>query len=190
MRVPVLAVLTALSMLTPPAPAQLPAVAPSGAGVLEPPGPLATGPLLRRDTPVRLMVMREVTTKTAHVGDRFPLHVDEPILVEGTVVVPAGTPAWGEVLSASESGAIGKSGKMTTRLLYIDLPTRRIDLRGEEKSAGTPGAGATVYATVSLALLGAGPLGLLTRGTNAKLKAGEIVTGYVATDQVFGGPRQ
>jgi hypothetical protein len=32
------------------------------------------------------------------------------------------------------------------------------------------------------ALMRAGPLGLLTRGTNAKLKAGDILIGYVAAD--------
>jgi hypothetical protein len=75
---------------------------------------------------------------------------------------------------------VGKSGKLSARLLYIELPDRKIALRGDMMEAGTRGGVTTAAATVGFALMGAGPLGLLTRGTNAKLKAGDILIGYFA----------
>jgi hypothetical protein len=128
------------------------------------------------------MVMREVTTKTARAGDRFPLRVDQDVVVNGTVLIPAGKNAYGEVVSTSESGIVGKSGKLAVRLLYIEMPTSKIAVQGDIQEAGPGGAGTTVAATALLALAGGGPLGLLARGTNAKLKAGDILTARVADD--------
>jgi hypothetical protein len=136
--------------------------------------------LVERNALVRLMVVNEVSTKAARPGDRFVLRVDEDLEIGGVKVVPVGTKAWGEVLSAEESGVVGKAGKLTARLLYIDLPNGRLPIRGEQADRGPGGTGATV-----LAVVGLGVFGLFTRGTNAKLKAGEIFNGYVAEDMIF-----
>ena len=73
------------------------------------------------DTMIRLMVLNEVSTKIAKAGDRFPLRVDEDVIVNGVTVIPVGAKAWGEVLSAEESGVVGKSGKLGAKLLYVEL---------------------------------------------------------------------
>jgi hypothetical protein len=156
--------------------------APAQQPVVAPPSPEAAAPAL--DKAVRLMVMREVTTRTARPGDRFRMQVDQDVVVDGVKIIPAGTQAWGEVVSAETSGLVGKSGKLSARLLYIELPDRKIVLRGDMMEAGTRGGVTTAAATVGFALMGAGPLGLLTRGTNAKLKAGDILIGYVAADTI------
>ncbi|SDD61023.1 hypothetical protein SAMN05444678_11730 [Sphingomonas sp. YR710] len=126
------------------------------------------------------MVVNEVSTKVARAGDRFVLRVDEDLEIGGIKIVPVGAKAWGEVLGAEESGAVGKAGKLTARLLYVDLPDGRLPLRGEQADSGPGGTGATV-----LAVVGLGVFGLFTRGTNAKLKAGQIFNGYVAEDMIF-----
>lgn len=136
--------------------------------------------LVERDTVVRLMVVNEVSTKVARPGDRFILRVDEDLDVGGVKVVPVGAKAWGEVLGAEESGAVGKAGSLTARLLYVDLPNGRLPIRGEQADRGPGGTGATVLAVAAL-----GIFGLFTRGTNAKLKAGQIFNGYVAEDMIF-----
>lgn len=136
--------------------------------------------LLTRDTLIALMVVNEVTTKTAKVGDRFLLRVNEKVVVNGTTVIPIGAKAWGEVVSAESSGVVGKSGKLSARLLYIELPHGHLAIRGDNRSAGAGGTAETV-----MGVIGIGILGLLTRGNNAKLKAGEILIGYPADDQLF-----
>jgi hypothetical protein len=124
--------------------------------------------------PVRLMVMDEVTSRTAHVGERFKLRVDADVNVGAVRVMPTGTTAWGEITLLEKNGAVGKSGNISARLLYIDLPSGPIPLRSDQSGRGDQNT-----ADVVLAVFGFGLLGLFNRGNNAKLKAGDIFTGYI-----------
>lgn len=135
-----------------------------------------------RDTPVRLMVLTEVSTKDHDPGHRFRLRVNDPVIVNGREVIPVGAIAWGELLSAEKSGNVGKSGKLSARLLHIDHDGREIALDGAAQSEGKSGKGETI-----LGVLAAGPLGLFAKGNNAKLKAGEKMTAFIAEDVIFGG---
>lgn len=145
-----------------------------------PPSPIGapgTAPvILPRDTPVELMAPSEVTTADAVPGEVFKLRVNKPLIVSGRVVVPVGTPAFGQVVSAVDSGGLGKSGRMTARLVAIRLGATEIPLEGEMSAKGT-GAG-----SAGVAVLFTGIVGLFHRGNNAKIKAGEILAGYVARD--------
>lgn len=127
-------------------------------------------------TPVRLMNLREVTSRTAVVGQKFKLRVNEPVYMNGKPVIPVGATAWGEVTSFDTNGAVGKGGKLGIRIVYVDLPEGRLPLTGDanQKGAGN-GAG------VAMAVVGFGLLGLFTAGDSARLKGGEQVTAYVGT---------
>ncbi|MEL7219605.1 MAG: hypothetical protein AAGK01_14405, partial [Pseudomonadota bacterium] len=142
--------------------------------VLPPPPP---EPDIPRDTPVRLMVLNEVSTKEHKVGHKFKLRVDAPVLVDGNEVVPVGAIAWGELLSAEKSGNIGKSGKLSARLLYLDLDGREIPIDGDTEADGKSGKGETI-----LGVLSVGVFGLFAKGNNAKLKAGEKMTAFISED--------
>ncbi len=134
-------------------------------------------PDIPRDTPIRLMVLNEVSTKDHDPGHRFKLRVDKPVLIDGNEVIPVGTIAWGELLTAKKSGNVGKSGKLSARLLYVDLDGREIPIDGETTADGKSGKGETI-----LGVLSVGVLGLFAKGNNAKLKAGERITAFVAED--------
>jgi hypothetical protein len=136
--------------------------------------------VVEQDTLIRLMVLNEVSTRTAKPGDRFVLRVDEPVVVDGVTIVPVGAKAWGEVLSAESSGAVGKAGSLSARLLHLDLGGERIPISGENQSAGERGS-----TQLALGVLALGPLALLSRVNNAKLKAGEIFSAYFADDMLF-----
>lgn len=132
---------------------------------------------LPRGTPVELMVVQEVTTKSHGAGHRFRLRVHRPVEVEGRVLVPAGAIAWGEVLEAEGSGVAGKGGTLAARLLYLEAGGARVPLAGEAAHEGRDGTAETVLGVVGLGLLG-----LLARGNNAKLKAGEVLEAVVEED--------
>jgi hypothetical protein len=136
--------------------------------------------LVQRDTPIRLMVLNEVSTRTAKPGDKFVLRVDEPVIVEGVTIVPAGAKAWGEVLAAEQSGHAGKAGRISARLLSVEAGGRQVPISGESKARGESGAN-----QVALSALALGPFALLARGNNAKLKAGEIFSAYLDADMLF-----
>ena len=130
-----------------------------------------------RDTPVRLMVLNEVSTKDHGVGHKFKLRVNEPVVIDGIERIPVGAMAWGEVLDAEKSGNVGKSGKISARLLHIDLDGREIPIDGETQSEGRSGKGEAILGVLSL-----GVFGLFAKGNNAKLKAGEMMTAFIADD--------
>lgn len=132
-------------------------------------------PRLAPGTPLRLMVTKEVDSRTARAGDRFRLRVNEPVVVDGATVVPVGADAWAEVTYVDGTGAVGNKGRLTARLLYVDLPGGPLPITGEQ---AVEGKGNT--AGVAIAMVGFGLLGLLTKGGNAHFKAGDILTGYVA----------
>lgn len=138
--------------------------------------------VIPQDTPVELLAPSEVSTATATAGLVFKLRVNKPIEVDGKVVVPIGTPAFGQVVSATDSGGLGKSGRMTAKLLSIRLNGTEIPLQGDVSAKGT-GAG-----SAGVAVLFTGVAGLFHRGNNAKIKAGEIIAGYVAADTVVALP--
>ncbi|MBW8295127.1 hypothetical protein [Sphingopyxis sp.] len=133
--------------------------------------------LLRRDTPIHFMVINEVTTKTHRAGHRFKLRVDKPVIVDGDVVIAVGATGWGEVTAATGSGNIGKSGKLQAKLLYVESRGLQIPINGTNAAKGAGGGGET-----ALGILALGPLGLFAKGNNAKIKAGELMTGFVEQD--------
>jgi hypothetical protein len=133
---------------------------------------------LPRDTPVELIATREVSTADAKPGTPIKLQVRRPVLIGDRAVIPAGTPAWGEVVTATDAGGLGKSGKMTARLKHIQLGEVAIPIDGEISSKGRAGS-------VAGAVLTGGLVGLFHRGNNAKIKAGEIVSSFVAEDIVL-----
>ena len=139
--------------------------------------------ILPKGTMVRLMVTKEVNSRDNHAGDRFVLRVDEDIRVGGVTVVPMGARGYGEVVDSEGSGAVGRSGKLNARLLYLDLNGRHIELDGDRHSAGSGGTGQVVGGVVAF-----GVFGLLMKGNNASLKAGEILNGYTLADAEFDVP--
>ncbi|SCW76056.1 hypothetical protein SAMN02927924_02656 [Sphingobium faniae] len=126
-------------------------------------------------TDVELMVVREVNSRSARAGDQFRLRVNAPVVLDGATVIPVGSSAWGEVISAKGTGAAGGKGQLSLHLLHVDTawgPVRLAGTQGAEGDANTGG--------VILGVLGFGLLGLLNKGGNATFKAGDIIHGYIA----------
>jgi len=139
--------------------------------------------VLPKGTMVRLMVTKEVNSRDNHPGDRFVLRVDEDVQVEGVTLIPTGAKAWGELIGAEGTGGVGKSGKINARLLYVEAGSTKIDLEGRRQSTGSGGTGQVVASVIAF-----GPFGLLMKGNNASLKAGEILNGYTLADTPFERP--
>jgi hypothetical protein len=139
--------------------------------------------LLPKGTMLRLMVLREVNSRDHKAGHKFVLRVDEDVVIDGKTVIPTGAKAWGEVTAAEGTGSVGKSGRLSARLLYVEAGGKQIPLDGDRSSKGPDSTAQVVGAVVGL-----GIFGLLTKGSNATLKAGEIINGYTAEDASFDPP--
>lgn len=133
--------------------------------------------VLRQGTPISLKNRFELNTKGVAAGQRFEVDVSEDVKVGDVVVIPAGTHGVGEVTRAEKNGHFGKSGKLDTRILYIDLNGQHIEMDGQANDKGKSGTVGTVAAIV-----GFGVLGIFVHGTSAKLEAGAPMTAYVHSD--------
>ena len=172
---------TAQTITAPPQPA---AIAPQ-AGVIFAAPPAASPPIataarvihIPEGTPVKIRFEETITSKTAKAGDEFAVSLDEPIQLDNGVVIPATFKGVGEVMSAERHGFVGKAGQLNVQLDYIKVGDKRLHLRSHQGGEGKGSLGAAVALTVLF-----GPLGLLARGADITIPAGQKVTAYVETD--------
>jgi hypothetical protein len=159
------------------APGVAPAVAPPAVAVV--PAPAPTTAVLRAGTPITLRILEEVTTKEkrARVGQRVVMEVAAPLEINGVTVIPAGTPAWGEVTSVRNKGMWGKSGHLEARALYLRLNGRQIRLSGTFDDKGVTGTAGVVAALAVVPVAG-----FFVTGTSAVLPVGGEVGGFIDED--------
>jgi hypothetical protein len=125
-------------------------------------------------TEVQLRLLDKLVSGTATEGQRFNLELDEPLTIDGRVVVPAGAKAVGTVVSSKKKGFMGKGGELNVLVDYMLVNDQRVRLRAAKSSEGADKVGTTVALTVLF-----GPLGLLKRGHNIELNPGQIIPAYV-----------
>ena len=142
--------------------------------------PATTNAVLRTGTEVPLQLSEELTTKgkRLRVGHRFRMATAEDIVVQGVVVIPAGSPAVGEITDVRNKGMWGKSGHLAGRILYVTVNGRQIRLSGAFDDKGVAG-GVGAVAVSALVFL---PAGFFMTGTSAMLPMGTTVKGFVDED--------
>lgn len=152
------------------------------------PAPVQTAPIaagatdtstLRTGTRVSLRTMEELTTqgRRLRVGQHFNLQVAEPVLVGGQIVIPAGSPAVGEITEVRNKGMWGKSGHLTAQLLYVSVNGRQIRLTGTFDDKGVTGTAGVVGAAVLIPVAG-----FFMTGTSARVPLGAAVNGFIGED--------
>lgn len=148
------------------------AIAPMAAGVTE-------TSVLRVGTPVPLKMSETITTKgkQLRVGYRVHLEVAEDIKLNGVTVIPAGSPAMGEITDVRNKGMWGKSGRINGRLLYVTVNGRQIRLSGQFDDKGVTGTAGVVAAVVFVPVVG-----FFTTGTSATIPIGGAVNGFIDED--------
>ena len=93
----------------PQAPAAEPAAAPAGQPYEQPAQPAASAPsglFLPRGTHVRVRIDQELDTRHNRAGDRFSATLYEPVVIDGTTVLPVGTRFHGHLVEAKPSGRL------------------------------------------------------------------------------------
>lgn len=170
-----------------PAPVVDPGPAPVEAAPMAVAPPAPANAVLQTGTELELRLVEELTTEGKHlkVGDRFRMATVDPVMVNGWTVIPAGSPAFGEVTDVRNKGMWGKSGKLNARLLYVTVNGRQIRLNGAFDDRGSSG----VAGAVAMSALVFAPAGFFMTGTSARVPAGTVVRGYVDQDVQLALPR-
>jgi hypothetical protein len=136
--------------------------------------------ILRAGVSVPLKLMEELTTKgkKLRVGQRFQMEVAENVMLGSVVVIPAGSPAVGEVTDVRNKGMWGRSGKLNARALYARVNGRQIRLTGQIDEKGTAG-GIGAVAVSGLVFL---PAGFFMTGRSANLPMGTPLVAFLDED--------
>ena len=136
--------------------------------------------VLRTGTPVALRIIEGVTTKdkTAKINDRVRMEIAEAVTLNNVVVIPAGSPAVGELTDVRYKGMWGKSGRIVGRVLTVNVNGRTIRLSGTFDSKGGSGTAGAVAVSALVFL----PAGFFMTGKSAEFPAGSVVRGFIDED--------
>lgn len=131
-------------------------------------------------TEVHLRLLEAVASHTHKRGDRFKLEVAEPIVVDESIVVPAGSPAIGEVVHAAKPGMSGKAGELILATRSLSVGDHEIKLR-----SFTAGNGENRLALATGLAVTLGVPALFVVGKNLVLPAGTDVYAKVTADTLL-----
>jgi hypothetical protein len=161
--------LLAAGIATGPLMAQEAALAP----VIAQPRAEAPETALPANTELTLRVNDEVSSSAAQEGDTFALSVVHDVVMNGYVVIPAGSRAVGEVTWKTGKGAFGKSGKLAVELRYVEVGGRRLPIEGKFRQEGEGNTVATVAGVIAVGVFA----GFIT-GKTAVIPRGRELTAH------------
>lgn len=145
--------------------------------LLVPTQALADTKKLEDGATVRLKLLDAISSGMNHEGDSVALRVVDDVMSddESTVLIKAGTPAWGTVTGLEERGRLGAKGKLS---LAIEA-TKAVDGKKVRLRANMSRDGKDQFGTVMALSVIICPLFLFMRGKDATVPAGTQITTYV-----------
>ena len=153
------------------APALAPAAPLTGPSTCPPLEPGAEPRCIPPLTPVLLLTRTHLGSKISTSGDMFEFELDQPITVNGKVLIPAGTRGVGEVVHAKKNGGSGASGELVLAARYLDVGGRKLRLRSLHFAAAGQDRIGTVT-TMSVASPALALVGFFVKGKGIDLPVG------------------
>lgn len=121
-------------------------------------------------TPISLETAVELTSNNVVMGSLVRFRVADDVRVDGVVVIAKGTEATGQVIDARERGAMGMSGKLTIRPLFLRAGQQIVRLSGSvDRKMGTSAGEVAQFAFNPM----------FFTGRNAVIPAGTLVAAEV-----------
>lgn len=81
-------------------------------------------------TPVVLELLDPISSARSRRGEKFRLKLQESVMVDGAIVLPAGTEGIGEIVHAERSRGGGKPGELILAARHLQVGDRIVKLRG------------------------------------------------------------
>jgi hypothetical protein len=135
------------------------------------------------EVPLRLEEGLDSNNKTLREGQQFRMSVASDVRLGNLVVIPAGSPATGEITDLRRKGMWGKSGRIVARVLNVRVGDRLIRLSGSFDDKGVTGTAGVVTAIVFVPIAG-----FFMTGTSAKIPAGGGVKAFLDEDLTVAAP--
>jgi type IV secretion system protein VirB10 len=130
-------------------------------------------------TRLPLVLHNGISTRNAHPGDPVYLETLFPILVEGRIVIPAGSYVSGEITEAKRPGKVKGRGEIMLRLTTLILPNGySVNLLATPSDASTGDADSVnKEGKITGASNKAGDVGTMVKTTGAGAGIGAIADG-------------
>ena len=106
-------------------------------------------------TPILFALDTAISSRTAVAGSQFQLKVVDDLVINDVIVIPAGTPATGEIIHAQKSSVFGKAGELLLTIRYIDLHGQRIKMRSFQPYQGKDITNAALGASLAIGMFAA-----------------------------------
>jgi hypothetical protein len=142
---------------------------------------------LRDGTRVAVRLSEPLSSATAKSGDIITFEVLENLVIDGDVVIKAGTPARGTVVEAAEKRRMGRAGKLAYTLTETTSVDRQvIKLRASQDKKGDSHVTSTVVTTAAVAVFVpvAAPFFLLRKGKDITIPEGTRVDAFIDGEHV------
>jgi len=133
-------------------------------------------------TVVELEILDQASSRTSQIGEKVRIRTAAPLLVDGRIIVPAGTEGSAEVVQASKARMMGKGGELVLGLPSLELKGQRIPLKRLRYGPST-GKGNDTLTTVAVASIGLP--GLLISGGNIEISKGARANAVVTADTLL-----
>ncbi len=134
----------------------------------------ASGVAIPDGTEIKIIATEEISGQKVVEGDPLTMKVAEDVVINGKTVIAKGAIVKGTVSSAKKKGFMGKGGDLSIRIESTEtVDGQKLKLRAAKSGKGGDNMGSTVALTVLF-----GPLGLLRRGKEAKIKEGTILSAF------------
>jgi hypothetical protein len=141
---------------------------------------------IRAATRISVRTIDGIDSTKNHVGDRFQASLEEPLMVDGNVVVAKGADVYGRLAESEKSGTFTGRSQLRLELTGIvvngqtvPIVTGEYELTGKSRGASTAkrAVGGAVVGTIIGAIAGGGKGAAIGAGAGAGVGAGsEIIT--------------
>lgn len=141
--------------------------------------------VLHEGTPIRLRLMRTVSSATAQEGENVDFETLDDISVNGVTVIPRNSTALATVTAAESKKRMGRGGKLGMNIDYVRLPSgEKLALRGVQdlKAGGHVGAMTGAMVGTAIVFWPAAPFFLFMHGKDISIPEGHEVRVYTNSD--------
>lgn len=131
---------------------------------------------LPSELPIVVEIATPLSSKTGVNDQYFAIRLAEDVVIDGRVVVPAGTTGQGQIVHAAKARAMGKAGELILAARRIDCGSVAIPLRTLRLSGtGVSNVGGAMVASLAVPFAG-----VLVSGGNLEVPVGQRATAKVA----------
>jgi len=134
--------------------------------------------LLPANTSVLIEIRESVNSRNRVRGDKFPIALAAPIVIDGKLALKSGARGWGEVVYAEPGGMGGKAGKLVLAARYLEVNGTQVRL----KALNLSGSGAADFWAMQGAAAAIGVGALFIGGKNMEYPEGYKGVAKIAED--------